>query len=207
MNNILTYLDELYPNPQCELNYNHDYELLIAVMLSAQTTDKRVNQVTSILFKKYPNLKVLKKANTKDIETLVKSLGNYKKKSLAIVQIAKILDENYQAKVPCQRSILESLPMVGRKTTNVVLSVLFNEPNIAVDTHVSRVAKRLKLVKSKDNVLIIEKKLKKKIPKDRWSKFHHQMVLFGRYQCKAIKPVCSSCKINNECLYYQKKEN
>lgn len=207
MNNILTYLNELYPNPKCELNYTKDYELLIAVMLSAQTTDKRVNQVTSILFNKYHNLTELKNANIKDIESLVRQLGNYKKKSTAVITIAKIIDEQYNGVVPNKRMILESLPMVGRKTTNVVLSVLFNEPNIAVDTHVARVSKRLKLAKPKDDVLTIEKKLKKKVSKECWSKFHHQMVLFGRYHCKAIKPECNNCHLQSECQYYQEKKN
>lgn len=177
---ILNYLDLLIPDPKCELNYSKDYEFLLAVMLSAQTKDSRVNKVTKVLFNKYDSLEKLKNANIKDIETIIKELGNYHKKAIAIIEIAKILYENYNGIVLNNRKILENMPMVGRKTTNVVLSELFNEPNIAVDTHVERVSKRLNLVKQDDNVLKIEEKLKRKFPKDKWSRLHKQLVLFGR---------------------------
>ncbi|MDD5979935.1 MAG: endonuclease III [bacterium] len=199
--NIEKYLDELIPNPKCELNFNKDYELLIAVMLSAQTTDKRVNFVTSKLFNKYPSLKKLKDADINDIEDIIRELGNYKKKSLGVKKIATELYEKYDGKVPNNREILESLPMVGRKTTNVVLSVLFNEPNFAVDTHVFRVSKRLKLATEKDDVLKVEEKLKKHFNKNSWSKLHHQFVLFGRYYCTARNPKCDNCKLKEYCKY------
>lgn len=195
---ITDYLDLLIPNPKCELNYNKDYELLIAVMLSAQTTDKRVNEVTKVLFEKYPTLNDLSKAELFNVEEIIKPLGNYHKKSKGIIDIANILLK-YNS-VPNNREILENLPMVGRKTTNVVLSILFNEPNIAVDTHVARVSKRLNLVNKNDNVLQIENKLKKLLKKDRWSKTHHQLVLFGRYYCKAKKPLCDNCKLKDICI-------
>ena len=149
INTILNYLDELIPNPKCELEYNKDYELLIAVMLSAQTTDKRVNQVTKELFKKYNTLDKLKDAELCVIQGYIKVLGNYTKKSKAVINIANTLYNKYDKKVPNNRSLLEDLPMVGRKTTNVVLSELYGIPNIAVDTHVERVSKRLKLAKEK----------------------------------------------------------
>ncbi len=199
--NIEKYLDELIPNPKCELNFNKDYELLIAVMLSAQTTDKRVNLVTSKLFNKYSSLKELKDADINDIEDIIRELGNYKKKSLGVKNIATELYDKYNGKVPNNREILESLPMVGRKTTNVVLSVLFNEPNFAVDTHVFRVSKRLKLATEKDNVLKVEEKLKKHFNKNSWSKLHHQFVLFGRYYCTARNPKCDNCKLKEYCKY------
>lgn len=196
---ILNYLNEIIPNPVCELNYNKDYELLIAVMLSAQTKDARVNKVTKVLFNKYDSLKKLKEANIKDIENIIKELGSYHKKSEAVINIAKILDEKYNGKVINNRKALENLPMVGRKTTNVVLSELFNEPTIAVDTHVERVSKRLGLVKKDDDVIKIEEKLKRKFDKNIWSKLHKQFVLFGRYYCTSKKPSCNKCKLQIYC--------
>lgn len=201
---ILDYLDEIIPNPKCELNYQKDYELLIAVMLSAQTTDKRVNMVTKELFTKYDTLEKLSKASLKDIEKLIYQLGSYTKKSRAVIEIATKLLEN-NSKVPNDRTFLESLPMVGRKTTSVVLSELFNEPSIAVDTHVERTAKRLKLAPQKATVLEVEKALKKKFPKDKWCKLHLQLVHFGRYYCTAKNPKCENCKLKNSCTYYKKK--
>ena len=196
---ILNYLNEIIPNPVCELNYNKDYELLLAVMLSAQTKDARVNKVTKVLFNKYDSLKKLKEANIKDIENIIKELGIYHKKSEAVINIAKILDEKYNGKVVNNRKVLENLPMVGRKTTNVVLSELFNEPTIAVDTHVERVSKRLGLVKKDDDVIKIEEKLKRKFDKNIWSKLHKQFVLFGRYYCTSKKPSCNKCKLQIYC--------
>ena len=196
---ILNYLNEIIPNPVCELNYNKDYELLLAVMLSAQTKDARVNKVTKVLFNKYDSLKKLKEANIKDIESIIKELGNYHKKSEAVINIAKILDEKYNGKVVNNRKVLENLPMVGRKTTNVVLSELFNEPTIAVDTHVERVSKRLGLVKKDDDVIKIEEKLKRKFDKNIWSKLHKQFVLFGRYYCTSKKPSCNNYKLQMYC--------
>ncbi len=196
---ILNYLNEIIPNPVCELNYNKDYELLLAVMLSAQTKDARVNKVTKVLFNKYDSLKKLKEADIKDIENIIKELGNYHKKSEAVINIAKILDEKYNGKVVNNRKVLENLPMVGRKTTNVVLSELFNEPTIAVDTHVERVSKRLGLVKKDDDVIKIEEKLKRKFDKNIWSKLHKQFVLFGRYYCTSKKPSCDNCKLQIYC--------
>lgn len=196
---ILNYLNEIIPNPVCELNYNKDYELLLAVMLSAQTKDARVNKVTKVLFSKYDSLEKLKEANIKDIENIIKELGSYHKKSEAVINIAKILDEKYNGKVVNNRKVLENLPMVGRKTTNVVLSELFNEPTIAVDTHVERVSKRLGLVKKDDDVIKIEEKLKRKFDKNIWSKLHKQFVLFGRYYCTSKKPSCNKCKLQIYC--------
>ena len=196
---IENYLDELYPNPVCELIYNKDYELLIAVVLSAQTTDKRVNKVTPVLFKKYPTLKDLKNADIKDIESIIKEVGTFRKKAMFIKEISRVLDEEYEGIVPNDRNRLEQLPGVGRKTCNVVLSNIYNVPAIAVDTHVSRVSKRLNLARKNDDVDIIEKKLMKKFEKDDWSKRHHQMVLFGRYYCKAKKPSCKTCRLIDIC--------
>jgi len=199
MNRILEYLDELFPNPQCELEYNKDYELLISIMLSAQTTDKRVNKVTKILFTKYPTLESLKEAKIEDIENIIRELGSFRKKSVYIKEIATTLLNDWQGFVPNDRKFLEKLSGVGRKTTNVFLGIIYNEPTIAVDTHVERVSKRLNIAKEKDTVLEVEQKLMKKIPKERWNKTHHQLVLFGRYHCKAIKPECNNCKLIDKC--------
>lgn len=196
-NRIIDYLDEIIPNPKCELEYNKDYELLIATMLSAQTTDKRVNSVTKILFKKYPTLEALKEADINDIKKIIRPIGTFNKKAENIKNIASSLIEHDGMKN--DRKFLESLSGVGRKTTNVVLSNLYNEPCIAVDTHVSRVSIRLGIARKNDNVLVIEKKLNKFFPKDKLSRLHHQLVLFGRYYCKAINPMCENCKLKDIC--------
>ena len=199
MNDIIDYLDELFPNPRCELDYNKDYELLLAVMLSAQTTDKRVNMVTSVLFDKYDTLEKLSKADIDDIISIIKPIGTFNKKAYNIISISKSLLKDKGGIVPNDREYLESLDGVGRKTTNVVLSNLYNVPCIAVDTHVSRVSKRLGIAKVDDDVLVIEKKLNKKFPKNKLCRLHHQLVLFGRYHCKAKNPLCDNCKLKNMC--------
>ena len=199
---ILNRLDSMIPNPKCELNYTKDYELLIATVLSAQCTDERVNKVTKVLFNNY-NIFELCNVELKELESIVYSCGNYKKKSIYIKTIANSLVNDYKGSVPNNREYLENLPGVGRKTTNVVLSNLFNEPAIAVDTHVDRVSKRLALAKKTDNVFEVEKKLMKKIPKYLWSRTHHQMVLFGRYICKSKNPNCKDCLLKEYCSYYK----
>ena len=196
-NRIIEYLDEIIPNPKCELEYSKDYELLIATMLSAQTTDKRVNSVTRILFKKYPDLESLASADIEDIKNIIRPIGTFNKKALNIKDIALSLLEH--GGMTNDRVYLESLSGVGRKTANVVLSNIYNEPCIAVDTHVSRVSIRLGIAKKNDDVLTIEKKLNKKFPKERLARLHHQMVLFGRYYCKAVKPECEKCKLKDIC--------
>ena len=205
MSNVLSYLDELFPNPRCELNYNKDYELLLAVMLSAQTTDKRVNQVTEVLFKKYPTIESLAESDINDIEKIIKPIGTYKKKSQFIKSIANTLVKDSRSIIPNDRKYLETLSGVGRKTINVFLAEYYKVPAIAVDTHVERVSKRLNLVKSNSNVIEIEQTLMKRIPKDKWIKAHHQFIFFGRYHCKAIKPNCSCCKLSHLCKDYKEK--
>ena len=197
-------MNELFPNPHCELNYNKDYELLIAVMLSAQTTDKRVNMVTDELFKKYDTLEKLSKADVSDIVKIIKPIGTFNKKALNIISISKSLIEDKNGIVPNDRIYLEGLPGVGRKTANVVLANLFNEPCIAVDTHVARVSKRLGFAKQTDDVLTIEKKLNARFPQNELSRLHPQFVLFGRYHCKALKPNCIDCKLRSICKLKRK---
>ena len=201
---IEDYLDYLIPNPVCELDYFNDYSLLIAIMLSAQTTDKRVNMVTKELFSKYKSLEELKNADIKDLQRIIKPLGNYNRKASNVKEIATILVDKYNSCVPEKRSFLESLPGIGRKTVNVYFSEYLNVPALAVDTHVERVTKRLNLVRESSDVITIEKTLKRNIKRDNWSKRHLQLVLFGRYYCKAIKPDCSSCKLKEICKYYKK---
>lgn len=196
---VREYLDELFPNPKCELNYNNDYELLIAICLSAQTTDKRVNEVTKVLFEKYPRLEDIKNADVKDLEQIIKPLGSFHKKSCYVKELSTIIVDKYSSVVPTARTDLESLPGVGRKTVNVFLGEFYNYPAIAVDTHVERVSKRLRIAKKDSNVKEVEEKLMKFYPKKEWAKRHLQMVLFGRYYCKAIKPLCEDCKLKEYC--------
>ena len=204
MNNILNYLDELFLNPKCELNYIKDYEFLIAIVLSAQTTDKRVNKVTEVLFNKYKSLEELSRADINDIEDIIREIGTFRRKSIYVKGIAlKLVNDGYNY-IPNDRKYIESLPGVGRKTANVFLSNIYSVEALAVDTHVSRVSKRLGLVNKNDDVLVIEKKLEKKIPRNRWGKTHHQLVLFGRYYCKAKNPECINCKLKDMCKYNKK---
>lgn len=199
LNNLYDSLDILIPNPVCELNYQKDYELLMAVMLSAQTTDKRVNSVTNVLFKKYPTLEDISLADIDDVMNIIKPIGTYHKKASNLIKIAKRLLKDNDGVVPNDRGYLETLPGVGRKTTNVVLSILYNVPCIAVDTHVSRVSIRLGLAKKGDDVLTIEKKLMKKLDNTKLSRLHHQLLLFGRYFCTARNPKCKDCMLKNMC--------
>jgi len=204
MNNKEFYklLDEIVPNPHCTLDYNKDYELLIATVLSAQCTDERVNQVTPNLFK----YNIFELANMKptDIVDIIRPCGNMNRKSEYIIKIAKKLVNECDGIVPNNREYLESLPGVGRKVCNVVIANLFNEPAFAVDTHVFRVSKRLGIAKEKDDVLTVEKKLMKEFPKEKWLRLHHQLLLLGRYTCTAKNPKCDKCKLNGICKYINK---
>lgn len=196
---IFNYLDELFPDAHCELNYSKDYELLIAVMLSAQTTDKSVNKATAILFSKYKNLEELSKAKLEDVEECIRFIGMYKVKAKNVIGIAQKLLSDFGEVVPHDGEKLMTLPGVGNKTKNCVLAELFNDPYLAVDTHVQRISKRLGLVKEKDSVEVMEKKLVKFIPRERLIKTNHQIIWFGRYFCKAIKPDCKNCKLSGIC--------
>lgn len=200
-NKIMDYLDELFPNPKCELTYFNDYSLLMAIVLSAQSTDKRVNMVTPIIFNKYKTLEDLSNADLEDLENIIRPVGSFRKKSIYLKEIANILVNKYNGVVPKDKESLVLLPGVGGKTANVFLSEFYNYPAIAVDTHVERVSKRLKLAYMKDDVKKVEEKLMKKFPKDKWARLHLQLVLFGRYHCKAINPNCKNCKLKDICRY------
>ena len=197
---LLDYLDELFPSAKCELFYSKDYELVIAVMLSAQTTDKSVNAVTPVLFKKYPSLDALNNAPLEDIEETIKQIGLYKNKAKNLKGIVKDLIERFNYQVPSDKDLLTTLPGVGNKTAGVIRAEVFAIPDLPVDTHILRISKRLKLAKKDDGPDEVEKKLKKIIPEERWIKSHHQLIHFGRYFCTARNPECEKCKIRDMCI-------
>ena len=199
INRLLDYLDELFPHAKCELLYKRDYELVIAVMLSAQTTDKSVNAVTPVLFDKYQSLDALNQAPLSDIEEILKPVGLYKNKAKNLKGIVKDLIERFNYQVPSNKEQLMTLPGVGNKTAGVIRAEIFQIPDLPVDTHILRIAKRLKLAKKDDEPIDVEKKLKKIIPEGRWIKSHHQLIHFGRYFCTARSPQCEKCKISDMC--------
>lgn len=196
---ILDILSELFPDAHCELNHETPFQLLIAVILSAQTTDVSVNKVTPFLFEKYPDAFSLSKANLEDVENIIRNIGLYRNKAKNIITCAKQIVEEYQGEVPSTMSKLTSLAGVGRKTANVVLSVAFQVPAIAVDTHVERISKRLGFAKTGDSVLQVEEKLKRKIQRTRWNHAHHLFIFFGRYFCTAKNPKCRECPFLDMC--------
>ena len=201
---LLDYLDEILPTAKCELLYTKDYELVIAVMLSAQTTDKSVNAVTPILFKKYPTLDALYDAPLEDIEEIIKPIGLYKNKAKNLKGIVKDLKERFNGVVPSDKEQLMTLPGVGNKTAGVIRAEIFQIPDLPVDTHILRISKRLNLAKKDDEPIDVERKLKKIIPEERWIKSHHQLIHFGRYYCIARSPKCENCKISDMCIYKRK---
>lgn len=196
---LIDALDEQFPDAYCELEYSKDYELAIAVMLSAQTTDVKVNSVTRILFKKYPNLLAFSEANFLNIEEIIRPLGLSKAKAKNIIGIATKLINDYDGKLPSDKEELQKLPGIGNKSAGVIRAEVFKIPDLPVDTHILRIAKRLNLANENDTPLEVENKLKKLIPEDRWIKSHHQIIHFGRYFCTAKKPNCENCKIRTFC--------
>ncbi len=190
-------LDILFPNPKCELEYSHDYELLLSVMLSAQTTDKSVNIATKELYKKYDTLDKLNTLSIEDIKNYIKRIGFVSNKSKNFKSI--VSEINKIGYVPNDREYLEKLNGVGRKTASVVLANLFNVPSFAVDTHVFRVSKRLGISNKNDDVLKTEKKLKKYFDEKDWNKINSQLVLFGRYNCTSRNPKCKNCNLISIC--------
>lgn len=201
---ILNVIEEMFPNASTELRFDNVYELCIAVILSAQTTDLAVNKVTVDLFEAYPDVYALAKANPKDVEPYLRSIGLYRMKANNIVTFANQVVDNFDGEIPGNLKDLTSLAGVGRKTANVVLSEHFKVPAIAVDTHVERVSKRLKIVRESYNVVETEERLKRAIPKERWSQAHHSLIFFGRYHCKAMSPDCHKCPLTADCKYYTK---
>lgn len=199
---ILDKLEEMYPDAECALVHDNVFQLIVAVALSAQTTDKSVNLITPALFEKYKTPEELANADISDVEELIRRIGMYKTKAKNIVGMAKALVLNHGGVVPDDYDSLVALPGVGRKTANVVLSVGFGHQRIAVDTHVFRVANRIGLVSEKD-VLKTEYALMDRIPEERWSRTHHSLIFHGRQCCDARKPKCEECGINEYCEFYK----
>lgn len=196
---LLDKVSAMYPDASVELNHKNAFELLIAVALSAQTTDVSVNRVTPALFAAYPTPEALAKAPLDDVIDKIKTIGLYRNKAKNIIKCSQQLVEEFDGKVPHTMKELTSLAGVGRKTANVVMSVAFNIPAFAVDTHVERVAKRLRIAPEKATVREVETLITQAVPKDRWNRLHHQMIFFGRYFCTAKKPKCSECPLVNDC--------
>lgn len=190
---IIEAMGRIFPEAKAELNHKNAFELLIAVILSAQTTDVGVNKATPKLFEAYPTPELMMQADLQDIEDKIKTIGLYRNKAKFIKNTAAKLVEEFNGEVPMNRKDLESLPGVGRKTSNVVMSVAFNEPAIAVDTHVERIAKKFKMVDENASVIQVEKTLMEKLPKEMWSIAHHRLIFFGRYQCPARKHNHEEC--------------
>ncbi len=198
-NEIILLLNDIIKNPKPELDFNNNYELLVAVVLSAQTTDKRVNIVSKDLFKKYPSFNELKDANNEELINIIKPLGLANNKAKSLIELSNQIVSDYNGIVPNNLNDLTKLKGVGRKTANVVLALGFNIPAFPVDTHVERIAKRLGYAKFDDDIILVENKLKKYIDKDKWILSHHLFLLFGRYHCKAINPMCIDCKLKKYC--------
>ncbi|NLC54365.1 MAG: endonuclease III [Erysipelothrix sp.] len=199
---ILNTIEEMFPNAKTELYYNNVFELAIAVILSAQTTDVAVNKLTPVLFEEYPDAKALAKANHKDVEAILKSIGLYRNKAKNIIEFSNQIVNDFNNQVPNTKKELITLAGVGVKTANVILSEYFKLPAIAVDTHVERVTKRLKIVRESYSVLQTEKRLERALPRERWSQAHHSFILFGRYHCTARSPKCDVCPLTADCKYY-----
>ncbi|MDT8859970.1 endonuclease III [Alkalihalobacillus sp. MEB130] len=202
---VLDVIADMYPDAECELTHSNPFELVIAVLLSAQCTDALVNKVTPSLFAKYKEPEDYLSVPLEELEQDIRSIGLFRSKAKNIKKLSQSLIEEYNGEVPKDRDELVKLAGVGRKTANVVASVAFGVPAIAVDTHVERVSKRLAVCRWKDNVRQVEETLMKKIPMERWSDSHHQMIFFGRYHCKAQSPQCEMCPLLDRCREGQKR--
>ncbi|MEO2224135.1 endonuclease III [Priestia megaterium] len=201
----LDVMAEMFPDAHCELNHRNPFDLVIAVALSAQCTDALVNRVTADLFKKYQTPEDYLAVSLEELQEDIRSIGLYRNKAKNIQKLCRMLIDEYGGEVPTDRDELTNLPGVGRKTANVVVSVAFGVPSIAVDTHVERVSKRLGICRWKDSVLEVEKTLMRKVPKDEWSVTHHRLIFFGRYHCKAQSPQCHVCPLLDLCREGKKR--
>jgi len=200
---LVAIMGEMYPEAHCELTHSNVFELTIAVLLSAQATDKGVNQVTPNLFRKYQTPADYLAVPLAELEEDLRAIGLYKTKSKNIRKLCELLISDYNGEIPGNYDDLIRLPGVGRKTANVVLSVWFGVPRIAVDTHVERISKRLKFARQRDNVLEVEKRLMYLLPEDKWSHAHHAMIFFGRYHCTAKRPKCENCPLGEMCGFWK----
>ncbi|RIW33115.1 endonuclease III [Bacillus salacetis] len=201
----LAEMEKMFPDAHCELNHRNPFDLVIAVLLSAQCTDALVNKVTKNLFEKYSTPEDYLSVSLEELQQDIRSIGLYRNKAKNIRSLCELLLTEYGGEVPQSRDELVKLPGVGRKTANVVVSVAFGEPALAVDTHVERVSKRLAICRWKDSVLEVEKTLMRKIPKEKWSDTHHRLIFFGRYHCKAQSPQCGICPLLELCREGQKR--
>lgn len=190
---------KMFPEAHCELNFDTVYQLAVAVMLSAQTTDVSVNRVTGKLFEKYPDALAMSQAEQKDVEDIIRSIGLYRNKAANVINMSRKLTEEFSGVIPDDMDKLTSLPGIGRKSANVILSEGYKHPAIAVDTHVHRVSARLGLAKETDTPDQTEMKLRKKFPKENWSRLHHLMIFFGRYKCHSRNPECDDCPFRENC--------
>lgn len=202
---LIAYFTEHFPEPETELNYRNPYELLVSVILSAQCTDKRVNMVTPKLFERFPTPELLQIATSDEVFEYIRSISYPNNKAKHLVGMAKILVNEFGSEVPAKVEDLQKMPGVGRKTANVIASVIYNQPTMAVDTHVFRVSHRLGLVpKTATTPLAVEKELMKYIPKEQVPRAHHWLILHGRYVCLARSPKCQECQLTEFCQYWQK---
>ncbi|WP_053017247.1 endonuclease III [Staphylococcus haemolyticus] len=202
---MIVVIADMFPNAECELKHDNAFELTIAVLLSAQCTDNLVNKVTRTLFQKYKTPQDYLNVDIEELQNDIRSIGLYRNKAKNIQKLCQSLLEQFNGQIPSTHKELESLAGVGRKTANVVMSVAFDEPSLAVDTHVERVSKRLGINRWKDNVTQVEDRLCSIIPKERWSRSHHQLIFFGRYHCLARKPKCDICPLLDDCREGQKR--
>ncbi|MBR2078465.1 MAG: endonuclease III [Exiguobacterium sp.] len=198
-------MKQMFPDAHCELTHQNPFELVVAVALSAQATDALVNKVTPGLFEAFPTAEAMASADVSEIEALIKRIGLYRNKAKNVKALSEKIVNEHGGIVPSDRASLEALPGVGRKTANVVLSVAFQEPAFAVDTHVERVSKRLCICRWKDNVRQVEDTLMRKFPREEWSQLHHQFIFFGRYHCKAQRPSCEACPLLHMCREGKKR--
>lgn len=202
---MIDVIAEMFPDAECELKHDNALELTIAVLLSAQCTDNLVNKVTRTLFQKYKTPQDYLNVEIEELQNDIRSIGLYRNKAKNIQKLCQSLIDQFNGDIPNTHKALESLAGVGRKTANVVMSVAFDEPSLAVDTHVERVSKRLGINRWKDNVNQVEERLCSIIPRERWSKSHHQLIFFGRYHCLARKPKCDICPLLDDCREGQKR--
>lgn len=202
---MIDVIADMFPNAECELKHDNAFELTIAVLLSAQCTDNLVNKITRTLFQKYKTPQDYLNVDIEELQNDIRSIGLYRNKAKNIQKLCQSLLEQFNGQIPSTHKELESLAGVGRKTANVVMSVAFDEPSLAVDTHVERVSKRLGINRWKDNVTQVEDRLCSIIPKERWSRSHHQLIFFGRYHCLARKPKCDICPLLDDCREGQKR--
>lgn len=204
---VLERFEAVMPMPRTELHYDSPYQLLVAVILSAQCTDRRVNIITPPLFERYPDAASLAVADADDVFRLIRSCSYPNNKTKSLIGMARMLTERFGGNVPGDMDSLLDLPGVGRKTANVILSVIYNRPAMAVDTHVFRVAERIGLTTKSKNPLTTERELVKNIPQDKIARAHHWLILHGRYVCKARKPLCEQCEIREYCRAYTAADN